>query len=681
MAARKLQQEVDRCFKKVSEGIAEFDEIYEKIEQSNNQAQKEKLEDNLKREIKKLQRLRDQIKAWAQSNDIKDKGPLMDQRKLIETRMEKFKAVEKLMKTKAFSKEGLSAAATLDPKERAKTEASDFLGTQIEELEQRIEALEAEREALQTSKKGKKSKDNAARMTSIEEVIEKHKWHQGKLELIRRSLVNGGVEAEQVNDIKDAIQYYVQEGESGDYVEDDTMYDELHLEEEEDQFGMVLENDKVSSQDTQSLQDDTPDGDGRSSSAATRGKERASIDAPSTSVPTRKGPSQLKSPLPTLATLHTPALPTATSSGPAANPPTMKPAAVPTRPPGEGLKYASAAAAAADKNNVGIAPLPPPQSAHPAVGIANQSKASSTSSPSISSIQMSGQPPQPAEPRGLPAATSAPSGAPTPVSSTPKQESLRPATSRAAGKAPVAPSPSEAPKGKVLRDTFEVGCANMIQTAHANGVTNGVKPADPDNEESIYHLPASLNDLVESWETTKANAKAPFSLTTQRLVAASRESAPDVADAEPTRQHQPESWWDTSVTWPKESLPLIDAQALYSSAKVENDTLFYAFYYKQGTHQQYLAAKALKDQAWRFHKQYQTWFQRHEEPKNITEEFEQGTYRFFDYESTWCVNPILLRLPFFAFVTRLAFIHIKICLYRLFFPGPRLMLIGSPPTG
>lgn len=85
MAARKLQQEVDKCFKRISEGITEFDEIYEKIEQSNNPAQKEKLEDNLKKEIKKLQRLRDSIKNWVANSDIKDKGPLMEQRKIIET--------------------------------------------------------------------------------------------------------------------------------------------------------------------------------------------------------------------------------------------------------------------------------------------------------------------------------------------------------------------------------------------------------------------------------------------------------------------------------------------------------------------------------------------------------------------------------------------------------------------
>ena len=89
----------------------------------------------------------------------------------------------------------------------------------------------------------------------------------------------------------------------------------------------------------------------------------------------------------------------------------------------------------------------------------------------------------------------------------------------------------------------------------------------------------------------------------------------------------------TPTHYPQEPLHIFDDARLYN--RIDTDTLFYAFYYRQGTYQQYLAAKALKSQSWRFHKQYQTWFQRHEEPKNITEEYEQGTYRFFDYESTW----------------------------------------------
>lgn len=50
---------------------------------------------------------------------------------------------------------------------------------------------------------------------------------------------------------------------------------------------------------------------------------------------------------------------------------------------------------------------------------------------------------------------------------------------------------------------------------------------------------------------------------------------------------------------------------------------FFVFYYMEGTKAQYLAAKALKKQSWRFHTKYMMWFQRHEEPKVINEEYEQ----------------------------------------------------------
>lgn len=43
------------------------------------------VEAELKTQIKKLQRLRDQIKTWLASNDIKDKKALTENRKLIET--------------------------------------------------------------------------------------------------------------------------------------------------------------------------------------------------------------------------------------------------------------------------------------------------------------------------------------------------------------------------------------------------------------------------------------------------------------------------------------------------------------------------------------------------------------------------------------------------------------------
>lgn len=70
--------------------------------------------------------------------------------------------------------------------------------------------------------------------------------------------------------------------------------------------------------------------------------------------------------------------------------------------------------------------------------------------------------------------------------------------------------------------------------------------------------------------------------------------------------------------------------------KIPMDSLFFAFYYQPGTYAQFLAAKHLKKHSWRFHKKYMTWFQRHEEPKVSSDEYEEGTYVYFDYESGWC---------------------------------------------
>jgi CCR4-NOT transcription complex subunit 3 len=54
----------------------------------------------------------------------------------------------------------------------------------------------------------------------------------------------------------------------------------------------------------------------------------------------------------------------------------------------------------------------------------------------------------------------------------------------------------------------------------------------------------------------------------------------------------------------------------------------------QNTFQQYLAARELKKNSWRYHRKYNTWFQRHEEPKVTTDEFEKGSYVYFDYHIT-----------------------------------------------
>ena len=102
--------EIDLVMKKVDTGVGLCNKIYEKVYLAEQQSQKEKYKVELKKEIKKLQRLRDQIKSWISGSEVKvkDKDSLLDYRRLIETKMEAFKVVEKETKTKTFSKEGLA---------------------------------------------------------------------------------------------------------------------------------------------------------------------------------------------------------------------------------------------------------------------------------------------------------------------------------------------------------------------------------------------------------------------------------------------------------------------------------------------------------------------------------------------------------------------------------------------
>lgn len=125
--------------------------------------------------------------------------------------MEKFKACEKEMKTKAFSKEGLIQATKLDPKEQEKEEATQWLQSQVEELQMQIESAEAEVESLQgTGKKRNKQGSNAGRLEALETLNERRKWHISRLELVLRLLNNGSLTTDRVLGLKEDVQYFVE---------------------------------------------------------------------------------------------------------------------------------------------------------------------------------------------------------------------------------------------------------------------------------------------------------------------------------------------------------------------------------------------------------------------------------------------------------------------------------------
>lgn len=209
---RKLMSEIDRTLKKVSEGVDVFNEIWDKVYAATNQAQKEKHEADLKKEIKKLQRFRDQIKTWISNSDVKDKRPLVDTRKLIEQKMEEFKVCEKETKTKAYSKEGLAQTERLDPAEAARQKSHGWIQDCLTQFNEQIEAVECDLERLQSAKGRNRNKSE---MERLEQTLAKHKWHVLKLEQINRLLDNDALEPSQVDELKEDVDYYLEANQVG----------------------------------------------------------------------------------------------------------------------------------------------------------------------------------------------------------------------------------------------------------------------------------------------------------------------------------------------------------------------------------------------------------------------------------------------------------------------------------
>jgi CCR4-NOT transcription complex subunit 3 len=104
------------------------------VQTATNINQREKYEAELKKEIKKLQRLREQIKTWQSSNDIKDKKPLLEARKSIEQQMERFKYIERETKQKPYSKDALGSVHRPDSLQKEKEELNQW--TQVKKLKE-----------------------------------------------------------------------------------------------------------------------------------------------------------------------------------------------------------------------------------------------------------------------------------------------------------------------------------------------------------------------------------------------------------------------------------------------------------------------------------------------------------------------------------------------------------------
>uniref|UniRef100_A0A3Q2R2R3 CCR4-NOT transcription complex subunit 3 n=1 Tax=Fundulus heteroclitus TaxID=8078 RepID=A0A3Q2R2R3_FUNHE len=614
---RKLQGEIDRCLKKVAEGVEQFEDIWQKLHNAANANQKEKYEADLKKEIKKLQRLRDQIKTWVASNEIKDKRQLVENRKLIETQMERFKVVERETKTKAYSKEGLGLAQKVDPAQREKEETGQWLTNTIDTLNMQVDQFESEVESLSVQTRKKKGdKEKQDRIEELKRLIERHRYHIRMLETILRMLDNDSVPVDAIQKIKDDVEYYIDSCQDPDFEENEFLYDDLDLEDIRERPLKINSDDAFLSPGVVALLGSSPAHNSLTDSILGLVPGQSVAPAPSQATPSSAGSASGAAGM---------MVGNGGSSG------VVGVNAAPARPP-SGLKQNGTSHKAAKPH-------------HSVPHRASRESLSSFSKviyfyffkcfctelhpvlhrmdngPSlISSITLPPSSPSPSFSDSTPGGGSLLNG---PHSYTQASEGLK------------APEPLSSLKAMAERAALGSGLDEEISNLHVtdrslNDIFSGSSaapgtPAAPQPSVSEVSIPPSLG-VCPLGPTPLSKDH----LYEQAMQEAAWTHMPHPSDSERIRQYLMRNPCPTLPY--HHQVPPHHSDTIEFYQRLSTETLFFIFYYLEGTKAQYLSAKALKKQSWRFHTKYMMWFQRHEEPKTITDEFEQGTYIYFDYE-------------------------------------------------
>uniref|UniRef100_T1IZ81 CCR4-NOT transcription complex subunit 3 n=1 Tax=Strigamia maritima TaxID=126957 RepID=T1IZ81_STRMM len=682
---RKLQGEIDRCLKKVSEGVETFEDIWQKVHNAANSNQKEKYEADLKKEIKKLQRLRDQIKSWIASGEIKDKSILLDNRKLIETQMERFKVVERETKTKAYSKEGLGAAQKLDPAQKEKDEITCWLATSIESLNIQVDQFESEIESLLAGTKKKKiDKDKQDRIDKLKIWLEKHRFHIKQLETLMRMLDNSTIDVDQIKKIRDDVEYYIESSQEPDFEENEFIYDDLDLEDMTAEEFLITGS---SAEDENSTAQSTPSSTNSGSPSPNPGlvnhskscDDRDDIEKKKHKVvedgvqPVKPSAVRANNPISnsssnsnvTSSNKNVPTTPNKNTSNSTPNNSSsssgniMVNHTLNSSPPGPAYSVAVGGQQhnAAHNSMDGVK----------MVNSIDHSSCTFTSTSSINNNNSGGH--------GSAVLLSAVS---TPLSS--QSQSIQPAPSPIISSAAVHNNSSSVFNSQPL--SVNSSTAIVANTSHLNSCVLMNGPMTPKVLETMSSLksiaqqavvnaglesqiPITQPQVISERELCDNNSltgptklKKPVATTTSTteahvppllgvqplgqlqlnkesfyqlgMLEAAFHHLPHPSDSERLRHYLPRNPFPTPSYYAQTPPPHSDTVEFFQ--RLPTETLFFIFYYMEGTKAQYLAAKALKKQSWRFHTKYMMWFQRHEEPKTITDEFEQGTYIYFDYE-------------------------------------------------
>ncbi|PRW39295.1 Not1 domain-containing [Chlorella sorokiniana] len=583
---RKLQIEIDQTLRKIADGVEEWDVLFEKFEETEASAdggQRDKIAQEMKKELKKLQRLREQ---------------------------ERFKGLEKELKIKQFSSEGLKRDST-DPVMMRKVQCADWLSDTVSQLETQVEQFEADLEALGPSASGKSGKNKPHRVVELEGFMHKHGEHVKKLEQVLRLLENDQVTPEEVEEaLRDPLEYYLQSSTEADYIPDETIYDSLPLlKEVDDSIG------KIASHTPRAGAKGKQEGEGEGEGAAEGGKPKR---------------------------------------GKAAKERKAKAAAA---------EAANAKAAAQASAAVTPPPGLPPPPAPPSPAAAGTPNSTGTRSQSFKAVATAGIRP----PAAAAASGAAASGSPTKQSpGGPETPAPGAQPARVDDQSPhsVQSSSGEAAEARRLADVAAAAQAAEIAAAAAAAAAASGTPRGRDTggriptvlsfnhlqsqAEAVLGLAATADGVMGTEPSTPMGGDggmAPEShlpwiptLADLHMLDASVASRPQPGDGDwklpdgsissPGGQPPAQHPVHVPASFPNMVHPSLQRESTFR--KLSAETNFFAFYFQQNTRQQLLAANALKAQGWRFHTQINAWFARQSQPRVVTTEHEQGPLVYFD---------------------------------------------------
>ncbi|KAG9481580.1 hypothetical protein GDO78_010689 [Eleutherodactylus coqui] len=593
-----------------------------------------------------LQRLRDQIKTWVASNEIKDKRQLIENRKLIETQMERFKVVERETKTKAYSKEGLGLAQKVDPAQKEKEEVGQWLTNTIDTLNMGVDQFESEVESLSVQTRKKKGDKDALAATSPPS-------HSHMEDEIFNQSSSTPTSTTSSSPIPPSPANCTTENS-----EDDKKIRGRSTDSEVSQRGIstwdtyVLSTEYGCQMQLPPPEARTPTENGgsltRMSPAVTPSYQIGSSSStsslgngPGTNSNGAVSNSSSTSSNSSINSKNNP------SSGHTSGTPT--PYAQAVAPPPSSTNTSQPRPPSAQQNTskqngaTSYSSVVAENSADTALSNSSQSQSSQSviHNPPTSTAKETNSVSQPASSNSISTGPSLllplnvnPPSSPTPSFSDPKpsQPLLNGPPQFSSAPEIKAPEPLSTLKSMAERAAIVPTLEDPVPAIHLaerdlliTTTTTQPPASQPSTQLSEVNIPLSLGVCPLG----------PVPLTTDQLYQQAMEDAawhhmPHPSDSERIRQYLPRNPCPTPQYHHQMPPPHSDTVEFYQ--RLSTETLFFIFYYLEGTKAQYLAAKALKKQSWRFHTKYMMWFQRHEEPKTITDEFEQGTYIYFDYE-------------------------------------------------